>query len=894
VSARTTTARLLGDHLRAGFGASVLVAVLVMITVFVAALVPRAFAAIATDELHYQLGAAPEEQLNLRGDGRIGLPGLDLSQATALDLLGPTDKSISLVPSTLPRPLRDGVGTPSWLIRSVGAAGTNPDNPYVDLSLRLAIDLQWLERITFVSGEAPQATPYRDPDDETPPGPIEIALSARTAEAMGAEAGSILETGIGHALVTGVYEPADADAAYWRHAFDLGAPLEIRQSGQRPKIQASAYVHPDTLVALQEPFVSGILSAWAPVDPTAYSYADLDVLRTQAGNLTVTARSLPDFGQVSFGTAMPELLDRTRETVTATSALIALAASGLVGVLIATYALSIQALVRRRRSALSLLSARGASPRQLRVLMVVEAALIALPGSALAIAGATLLVPQRIGLDGWLAPVGLAIIPVVLAAILVAPGSLRESRQDVAVRSSSPLRWVLEASVAGAAVLALVLLQRRGLVASSDIAGIDPLLSATPLLIAATVGLLALRLYPLPLRLVRAMARTRTAPVWEVGSARAVREPAIGAIASLALVIGVTIVVFTTVMISTVGATMETAARERLGADAEVTAHDLPEQLVTEIQRLPGVDGAVALTSRGGLTLTDQVGGINLTVVLADPTALAAVRPDLPPLTGGPAGTLPILVSAELADRIQGSEVTLEDRRATVVGVIGDAALPGPTGLWLITEQDATTALGLDGQVPSRVLVALADDRDAATIDAITDLVIAAQPDQFVSGVRVADVQSELQRGREAPITFGLEASLVIVAGASLILTMLVVALASAASTLARNRVVGVLRILGMTPRQVRSLVAWEFGPVAVASIVVGSAVGLGLPFLVTAVLDLRAFFGGTSLPQPVLDPLWIAIAVGSYTLAIAAAVLVASALGRRFAPASTLKMGEA
>jgi putative ABC transport system permease protein len=894
VSAPTTTARLVVDHLRAGLGASVLVAVLMMITVFVAALVPRAFAAIATDELHYQLGAAPEEQLNLRGDGRIGFPAVDLSDATALDLLGPTDKSISLMPSTLPRPLRDGVGAPSWLIRSVGAAGSNPDNPYVDLSLRLAIDMRWLERITFVSGEAPQAMPYRDPEDDTPPDPIEIALSVRTAEAMGAEAGSILETGIGQALVTGIYEPSDADAAYWRHAFDLGAPLEIRQSGQRPKIQASAYVHPDTLVALQEPFISGILSAWAPVDPMAYSYADLGVLRTQAGNLTVTPRSLPDFGQVSFGTAMPELLDRTRETVTATSALIALAASGLVGVLIATYALSIQALVRRRRSALSLLSARGTSPRQLRALMVIEASLIALPGSALAIAGATLLVPQRIGLDGWLAPVGLAIIPIALAAILVAPGSLRESRQDVAVRSSSSLRWVLEASVAGAAVLALVLLQRRGLVASSDIAGIDPLLSATPLLIAATVGLLALRLYPLPLRLVRAMARTRTAPVWEVGSARAVREPAIGAIASLALVIGVTIVVFTTVMISTVGATMETAARERLGADAEVTAHDLPEQLVTEIQRLPGVDGAVALTTRGGLTLTDQVGGINLTVVLADPTALAAVRPDLPPLTGAPSGTLPILVSAELADRIQGSEVTLEDRRATVVGVIGDVALPGPTGLWLIAQQDAATALGLDGQVPSRILVALADDRDAATIAAITELVFAAQPPQFADGARIADVQSELRRGREAPITFGLEASLVIVAGASLILTMLVVALASAASTLARNRIVGVLRILGMTPRQVRSLVAWEFGPVAVASIVVGSAVGLGLPYLVTAVLDLRAFFGGTSLPQPVLDPAWIAIAVGSYTLAIAAAVLVASALGRRFAPASTLKMGEA
>ena len=96
-----------------------------------------------------------------------------------------------------------------------------------------------------------------------------------------------------------------------------------------------------------------------------------------------------------------------------------------------------------------------------------------------------------------------------------------------------------------------------------------------------------------------------------------------------------------------------------------------------------------------------------------------------------------------------------------------------------------------------------------------------------------------------------------------------------------------------MTPTQVRGLVVWEFAPVAVVSLLVGTAVGLALPFIVTAVLDLRAFFGGTALPQPVLEPVWIVGAVAAYALAIVTAVLIASALGRRFAPASTLKMGE-
>ncbi|HOY81840.1 MAG TPA: FtsX-like permease family protein [Rhodoglobus sp.] len=886
MSAIISTRRLVGDHLRSGWGASLLVAVLVMLTVFAVAVAPRAFSAVATAELRHQLAAAPEEQLNLRGDGQIGLPGLG-ENATAAALLGPTDEAITRIPSLLPRPLRDGVGEPTWLIRTVGIAGSNPDFPYAFLAIRLAIDLSWMTHITFVAGERP--APWQADSGA----PIEIALSATTAAAIGAETGDILDTGVGPCLVSGIYEPTQPDDSYWRHAFDLGSPIEIRQSGQRPTIQASAFVDPETLVHLQEPFASGTIAAWAPIDPQAYSYADLDELSTQAGNLVVTPRSLPEFGQLSLSTALPELLERTRQAVSATSALITLAASGLLGVLIATYALSLQALVRRRHSALALLSARGAAPGQIRGLVVLEAVIVALPGSAVAIAAAALLVPERIGLDGWLAPVALAITPVILAAVLVAPSNLRETRQDVAVRSTWPLRWVLEVAVAGAAVIALILLQRRGLVASSDIAAVDPLLSATPLLVAATAGLVALRLFPLPVRAVRAMARTRTAPVWEVGSARAAREPAIGAIATLALVIGVTIVVFSTVMMSTVAATMAGAVRERLGADMEIVAHDLPAPVVDQIERLPGVTGVVTLTSRSGLTVMDDAGPITVTVVLADPAALHRVRPDLPQLTGASAGTAPVILSAGLAERVQGTDIAIEENPVSVVGVVSDTALPGPTGLWVVADQATAGDLGLGDLTPTRMLIALDDEQDAATVDEITGIVLDAQSGSFAESARVSDIQSELDQSQADPITFALQAALLIVAAASLLLTVLVVTLASAVSATSRNRVLGVLRILGMTPRQVRGLVAWEFGPVAVASIVVGTLVGIGLPYLVTSVLDLRAFFGGTVLPQPSLEPVWIAAAVGGYALAIVVAVLVASALGRRFAPASTLKMGE-
>lgn len=891
----TSTARLLAGHLRAGLRSSILVALLVAITVFVTALVPRAFAEVATAELGHQLAQENPARLDLSGEGRIGMPPPPLSGEPTVDsILGPTGEVIDNLPSTLPRPLADGAGESVWLVKSSSGGGSIEGVDEFVLALRLAIDLTWSERIRYVDGAAP-APWVVDPDSPFEENPIEIGISQKAAIEMGVEVGDILQYSSGPLLIAGIYEPVDETASYWSHAYDLDQPALIRETGKPLKIQATVFVAPETVIDLQEPFAMGILVAWIPLDPHAYSFADLHTLGTQARNLVATPVPLPDFGALNLESSFNDVLDKTEASVAAISALIALSASGLLGVLVATYALSIQALIRQRRSALNLASARGASNGQLRGVMVLEAALISLPGAAIAIGVAAALVPERVAIEGWIAPVVLAVIPVVLAAVLVSPGSLREARQDIAVRSRSRLRWVLEASVAGAAVIALVLLQRRGLVASSDVVGIDPLLAATPVLLAASIGLLALRLYPIPLRAVRRMVRRRAAPVAEVGSARAVREPAIGAIATLALVIGVSIVVFSTIMIGTIGTSLQHAAEDFVGADVQVNAHDLPDTLVEEIRALPGVSGAVALAYRANVVLTDEAGDTRIGVLLADPDDLAAVRPDLPALGAATDTPLPMLVSESLDERLQGTRISLVDSPAAPVGVISDTSIPGMLERWVIVDRAAAAELGLSGQAPTRMLIDLADDGTAGadTVDAITAAVLGAQPDQFVGSVRIVDVNSELGKTRSAPITAGLEAALVIVTTATLLLTMLVVALAAAASAVSRNRVVGVLRILGMNPRQVRALVAWEFGPVAVASLLVGTALGIALPFLVTAVLDLRGFFGGYELPTPTLNPAWIAIAVGVYALAVVAAVLVATALGRRFAPASTLKMGE-
>jgi putative ABC transport system permease protein len=75
--------------------------------------------------------------------------------------------------------------------------------------------------------------------------------------------------------------------------------------------------------------------------------------------------------------------------------------------------------------------------------------------------------------------------------------------------------------------------------------------------------------------------------------------------------------------------------------------------------------------------------------------------------------------------------------------------------------------------------------------------------------------------------------------------------------------------------------------------VVAGTALGLIMPFIVTSALDLRPFVGGETQPGAAIEPLWVLGAVGAFALVVLTAGVIAALLGRRFAPAGTLKMGE-
>jgi len=253
-------------------------------------------------------------------------------------------------------------------------------------------------------------------------------------------------------------------------------------------------------------------------------------------------------------------------------------------------------------------------------------------------------------------------------------------------------------------------------------------------------------------------------------------------------------------------------------------------------------------------------------------------------------------VSDDWVERIVGEQLRLARAPAQVVHTLPADAVPGVQRHWILADAGALDRLELDPPTFDQVLVRLDADADVGAVAAeLEELTVAAQPSTAAaSTVTVRTVAGELAEATAAPTVGGLEGFLLLAASAALALTVLAVLLASITSAGARGRILAVLRVLGLSRRQVRRLLAWELAPVALTAAVVGTGLGLVLPVLITAVLDLRPFVGGRDQPGAAFEPLWIAAGVGTFLLTVVVAGIVAAAVSRRIAPAGALKMGDA
>jgi putative ABC transport system permease protein len=806
-------------------------------------------------------------------------------------------------------------GGPVWGGALTGpgvSAAPEQQAPVVSFHYRTGMDAD----ITVVAGDRPQT---RSADV------IEVMVEAGVADTLGVAVGGEYPLHPGRVRVapdpappgptqpvvrvTGLFTADDPAAPAWDHPVGLPLatetvwvppeatdPKRVRHAGlvtdaggfatlAGPRLAADFVPHTGARMRLDAQQVDG---AWAPEAAQAVRALQVD----------------PGLRGASVHTGLAGALDEHQRQAAATGSLVALTAAGLTGTGLGLLALVAWLMVDRRRDELRLLRARGAAARTVVLRLTVESAPVVLVATAAgwwshqavvrAAAGAA--PPGTTDPAGTSAGVALLVATVALVALLAVPaaGAWVARRPPPQRRTLAPdrrrprARLTVEVSVVVLAGLGVVLARQRGL----TVAGVDPYLSAVPLLLALAAGLVALRVYRAPVRAATVLARPLRGAVAFLALARLGRAAPTAAWALLVLVLAVATAAFAGAAHTGIGQARDAAALQAVGAHLRVSGEPLPPEAVAAVAAVPGVEVVTAahrgIARTGGTPLT---GPQVVAVDIADYQRLLDSLGPGPRLddslsAAAPGGAVPVLAGAGVADR---DALTVRfagvDYPAQVVGEVpGGVPLLGGERDWVLVPAGA-----LSGPLPvDDVLVSGAD----AGPDEVRAAVVALAADEVtvasVSVASLADARAELELtgfNRALAVAF-LAGTVGGVGTATLAVAMWLVGTAAE-----RGRTVSLLRTMGMSPRQGGRLLLGEFAPVTVLAVLAGVACGVATPMLLAPALGLDAFTGGQPVPV-VVAPTAAAAAAILVAGLLAAGVAIQAVVNRRRGLGGVLRVG--
>jgi putative ABC transport system permease protein len=453
------------------------------------------------------------------------------------------------------------------------------------------------------------------------------------------------------------------------------------------------------------------------------------------------------------------------------------------------------------------------------------------------------------------------------------PAQARSERGDLSSRRPGSQRWIVDVLVVVAAVASTLALHDRGLATPSG--GVDPLLAATPLLLSLAACLVVMRVYPWVLNRILVRATRSRGPTALVGTARALRDPAAGLAAALALVTSVGIAVFSAVATTTLQHGLEDASRTTVGADLVVRGQPLNPRIATMLSERSDVRGVVGITEQTGVPVFAADKPVFTRVLFVDVDDLRTVQKDVPG-----ALRLPRELEQTSGDRasILLSQGFNKGRSAMRVGdtpvdVAGTAPSPSPLSTltsWVLMDREVAERLGLDPGPPERLLVST-----TGRPEAVRDAVLALPGDAEAETAR--DVGNRLEL---SPLVSGVRHAAQVALVTLLLMCLAVIGLTLVRGEVSRSRQSALLAAMGEPRRRSRWLVAWEIGPLAILAVTSGVLLGLLLPTVVLNAIDLRAFTTSTLRPPIRIDPV--------PTVLIAAGVLAAVAIGTFLAAAAT------
>ncbi|MGW5617680.1 ABC transporter permease [Streptomyces sp. NPDC003877] len=904
----TRSAPWVRTRLRTAPWPAVALAVLVLVTAFLAAALPRAVEAYETDGLREAVaGAAPEAGvLELKSPP----PGLERPEAARAEAVRPEALAAvgARARALLPAPLRADPAQSAYGVRTarslegLDAALPRPDG--LPPRFTLLAQSGAAAHATVREGRLPTAG--RVGVDTRA---VEGAVTRETARALGLRAGSTL-TLAGYpdrpltVRITGVVEPRHPQRSYWSAESVLRTPGLVSTTGRPPQFywEAGVLLAPGAAPALLggqgeperywrfAPATGRLTGADAPALVSAVaSLEDGPGLVSMRGVAGPTAQ---------LSTGLEQVVGAYTAARDAITPVVAVAAFGIAAVAVVVLVMSGGLAAARRDAELALLRARGGSLRGIAGRLLAETAVPAVPAAVCGLLLALLVVdggrplPAVLG-AGAVTLLACAVLPVRAMVAHRAPRAHRE-RDDLVHAGRGGRRTVAELTVLVLAAGSVAALRRRGTEGPGDL-----LVSAAPVLVGLVAALVLVRLYPLPLRWAAGPARRLRGAVGFLSLARAGRAPAaVAALPLLALLTALTTAAFGGSVLAGVSDARDRAALLATGADARLDTADgtpLPPGLARAVGEVPGVRQVTAV---GFVYAAERASdeSRSLPVVGVEPDSYAGVARRTG-LGGFPAdrlrsadGVLGAVAPPGVAERFgRAPRRIVTDGGAVTVRIT--AVVPRtpavPEGEFLLV--DAAGLKGLGG--PTTLLAAGAGLDAKALRTAVRDsgagLLVTLRGEE-----RAALSDSPLQAGAERIYVWA------VAAGAGYAVLALVLGLLRTAPE--RAALLALLRTLGLTTRQGRRLLGLEALPQALLAAGGGMAVGWAAVRLLAPGVDLdrlalSGVTGGTVPGGAVLrtDP-WALVLPAAVTVLLAGAVAVAQAwwAGRR-TPLTHLRAGD-
>jgi putative ABC transport system permease protein len=853
---------------RAG-AATAAVGLLIFACVFLAVAGPREGVALRTHALQQSLGQDTPMQRSVYATvsdtaftfkpdtpGQPNTPGASFGQVgDGIDRILTGQHVPLAAPGTDWYGLTTPLGTLTRYDPAAALAGIPP-------RLELVYRGQLGQYVTLVAGTMPR-TATQGPDGTMLP----IAVTTGTAATLGLRVGSQLGDGTGTTLVvTGIVRPdGAASASFWAADPLAYAPTQevTPPPANAPYWTGAGFVGAGELAVLQK--------TADPATTVVYWDFPLDLSGVTAGGAQALSTDLVRAATVASGidlsTGVTSALAGFIGQNAATSSVLRLLSVSLAAVGIMVIAAGAQLVAEQRRSEFALRRARGGARWQIGLLAATGMATVTVPASAGAI---TLAVALTAGypdpLTWWLAGgtvlVALAGAPLVAVRAATRPGTVQSGTgQPGTVQSGTGRpganrpragraalrRLSAEAMLILLAVGGLVLLrqQSQGQQGQGQQAQGVPVggwyTSLAPILVAVPVAIVVVRCYPLLLRALLGIARSRPGVTAFIGFTRAAQNSPRAIVPAFTLVLALTVVAFGVMVRDAVTSGEVAVSWQRTGADALINAGTSQRPLTPAAERaiasVPGVTHAAPV-----VVLYDSQHGDSFTLVAVDPGQYGALV-DATPGGSFPAGTLtswrgggvPALASPGSAALLGGgSGVLYTSVGALRIHVTGPvASVPGvPGGGTLLV-------------VPLSALpVRVAALEELVTGPRLDGQALRQVVNRELPGATVTLRSAELASLTSAPLPHS--AYLAITAGsvaaAALVVLVLLITLVLAtrdgASILAR------LRVMGLGRGQARWLEVAQMLPQVTVSAVGGLVCAYALAPLIGPSIDLSALTG--------------------------------------------------